>query len=611
MSFQSWLQNLRSAWGPKRRNRPNRRGVHRVAPYRPSLEGLEDRRVLAPLAPFEYAVTSPISVTTGDFNGDGKVDLATADFSLNYLPDVSVLQGNGDGTFQAARYYATDATIGGSGSIEAGDFNGDGKLDLVASEAQGDEVGDGLISVLLGNGDGSFQSTGISFTGGRAPLDMAVGDFNGDRNLDVAVSGRGSLDGEVVVMLGAGNGYFSPSDFHPVLGGAAPSVVTADFNRDGKADLAWADLEAGAVNVLQGNGDGTFQAARYYFPAGHAINLAVADLNGDGNFDLVSGNSVLQGNGDGTFWVAQNYLSEAMVGDFNGDGSLDLLVGNSLLPGRGNDAGMFPAGGGVSTLGDFNGDGIWDVASANYLANSVSIRLDDGIWDGPPTPLSPSLKINDVAVTEGNTGNVAASLTITLSAPSTQTITVAYATGNGTATAGSDYQAATGTLTFAPGETSKSIIVMVIGDRLGEPNETFVVNLNSPTNATIDDGQGLGTIVDDEPRISISDVSKSEGKKGTTTIFSFTVTLSSAYDQSVSMSFTTVDGTAKTSDGDYVSKTGTLSFAPGETKKTIIIEVKGDSKKESDETFYLDLFGLSRNALFSKNRGIGKILNDD
>jgi Calx-beta domain len=106
-------------------------------------------------------------------------------------------------------------------------------------------------------------------------------------------------------------------------------------------------------------------------------------------------------------------------------------------------------------------------------------------------------------------------------------------------------------------------------------------------------------------------VTKSEGKKNQTTLFTFTVTLSAAYDQPVTMSFRTVDGTATTSDNDYVAKTGALTFAPGETTKTITIEVKGDSKKEADETFYLDLFGLSSNALFTKRRGAGTILNDD
>jgi hypothetical protein len=162
-----------------------------------------------------------------------------------------------------------------------------------------------------------------------------------------------------------------------------------------------------------------------------------------------------------------------------------------------------------------------------------------------------------------------------------------------------------------PGETTKTIEIQVIGDHVPESNEVFVVDLSSATNAAILDSQGTVNVVDDEPRISISDVAKYESKKGKTTQFSFTVMLSAPYDQPVTMSFRTVNGTAKTNDGDYVAKIGTLTFRPGETTKTITIEVKGDSKREANETFYLDLFGLSSNALFTKNRGIGTILNDD
>src|SRR5262249_26275595 len=143
---------------------------------------------------------------------------------------------------------------------------------------------------------------------------------------------------------------------------------------------------------------------------------------------------------------------------------------------------------------------------------------------------------------------------------------------------------AAGTLIIPAGEISGTITVPVNGDRLGEPNEMFVVNLSGATNATIVDGQGVGTIVDDEPRMSISDVTRYEGKRGKTTLFTFKATLSAAYDQPVTMSFRTVDGTAKTSDGDYTAKTGTIPFAPGETTKTITIEVKGDSKREATES---------------------------
>ena len=126
----------------------------------------------------------------------------------------------------------------------------------------------------------------------------------------------------------------------------------------------------------------------------------------------------------------------------------------------------------------------------------------------------------------------------------------------------------------------------------------------------IADSQGVATITDDEPRISISDVTKREGRRNTTS-FIFTVTLSVAYDEPVTMSYRTADGTATTGDSDYVARTGTLTFNPGETIKTITIVVNGDDKKEADELFYLDLFGSSSNSLVTKNRGVGTILNDD
>ena len=221
------------------------------------------------------------------------------------------------------------------------------------------------------------------------------------------------------------------------------------------------------------------------------------------------------------------------------------------------------------------------------------------------------MSINDVTVTEGNTGAVNATFTVSLSVAYDVAVTVHYQTANGSATAGSDYAAASGDVIIAAGQTTKTFTVAVIGPGApgAEPTENFVVNLSAATNGLIVDSQGVSTILDDEPRISISDVTKAEGKKGQKTLFTFTVALSAAYDQAVTMSFRTVDGTATTSDSDYIAKTGTLTFAPGETTKTITIEVKGDRKREANETFYLDLFGNSSNSLFTKNRGLGTILN--
>jgi hypothetical protein len=247
------------------------------------------------------------------------------------------------------------------------------------------------------------------------------------------------------------------------------------------------------------------------------------------------------------------------------------------------------------------------VAAANAGSNTVSVLLNDGSGAVPP----PSLRVGDATITEGNTGTVNASFILTLSRAFDADVTVHYDTADITAAAGADYTPASGTVTIPAGQTSRTFTVAVNGDRLAEPTETFAVNLSAATNATIDDGRGIGAIVDDEPRISIGDASRLEGKAGRTTLFTFTATLSAAYDQPVTTSFRTADGTAWMSDRDYIARAGTVTFNPGETSKTITVEVRGDSRREANETFYLDLLGISSNSVFARSRGIGTILNDD
>ena len=243
-------------------------------------------------------------------------------------------------------------------------------------------------------------------------------------------------------------------------------------------------------------------------------------------------------------------------------------------------------------------------------ATNATIADNQGLGTITNDDAVPTLAINDVTQAEGNAGTTAFTFTVTLSAASGQTVTVNYATANGTAAAGVDYVATSGTLTFAPGDTTKQITVLVNGDTLNEADETFFVNLTAPTNATFTDPQGLGTITNDDAAgtLSINDVTQAEGNSGTTA-FNFTVTLSSVSAQTVTVAYATADNTA-TQPSDYTATSGTLTFAPGDTTKTVTVLVNGDTAVEPTETFFVNLTAPT-NATISDAQGLGTITNDD
>ena len=269
-----------------------------------------------------YTVRDPESVAVGDFNGDGKADLAVATGQIDGL---DVLVNNGDGTFASAVAY-NPGYVGLS--VAVGDFNKDGKLDLVEAT--------GGVSVLLGNGNGTFQAA-KHYTATNASL-VAVGDFCGKGNLDLAVAS--TYSGTVSVLQGNGNGTFQPPGVAYTVGTQPYSMAVGDFNGDGNLDLAVANYGSNNVSVLLGNGDCTFQDAVNY-AAGLPKSVAVGDFNGDGKLDLAVANylfptSVLLGNGDGTFQTQvlyEAYLGSnaVAVGDFNGDGRPDLVSALSPL----------------------------------------------------------------------------------------------------------------------------------------------------------------------------------------------------------------------------------------------------------------------------------------
>ena len=277
-----------------------------------------------------YAVGShPMFVAIGDFNGDHKPDLVATNLDSD---TVSVLIGNGDGTFQTQVTYST-GTGSGPRAVVIGDFNGDGKSDLAVSDYDIGAATDS-ISVLLGNGNGTFQPATI-YTGVTVNSSIAIGDFNGDGKSDLVIT---SPNANVVsVYLGNGNGTFQArTDFATAV--ASGAVTVADFNGDGKLDLASVSYNSSKVSVMLGNGNGTFQAQTSYTVGSGPDDVAIGDVNGDGKLDLIveSQNSadvsVLLGNGDGTFQPRTSYAAggfypwSVAISDVNGDGKVDLVL---------------------------------------------------------------------------------------------------------------------------------------------------------------------------------------------------------------------------------------------------------------------------------------------
>jgi len=338
--------------------------------------------------PIVTTATGPLDIVTADLDLDGRLDLAIANGCCDPNPghNVSILFGNGDGTFQNQVDFPTAAA---PNAVIVADVNRDGVPDLITAEYDR-----GKVSVLLGKGDGTFQPQ-VNYDTARLSEEVVTADFNQDGELDLAVCN--AVQSTVSILLGRGSGIFEPS--HDFAAGDIPQSVTeGEFNGDGKIDLAIANNSEMGVSVLLGNGDGTFRAPVSYAAGTFSIQVATADLNGDGKLDLVVSNnssntvSILLANADGIFQGHKDYAvgmapKGIVMSDFNADGKMDLAISNqnsntvSILLGNGDGTIQphidYPTGTFPDRLcaGDFNGDGRIDLAAVDVFGDAVSILL--------------------------------------------------------------------------------------------------------------------------------------------------------------------------------------------------------------------------------------------
>jgi hypothetical protein len=324
---------------------------------------------------FFSQMVRPIVVGAGDFNGDGYPDLVTA--STTTADSISIFIGNGDGTFEQPIAYSVDAN---PYAIAVGDFDEDGKLDLV-------EIGgatSGSISIFTGNGDGTLQLKAHYTTPGGLTK-IVIGDYDLDGHADFAIAGVSSHSGVLSIFLGNGDGTFH-SAFDYDTGDRPTWIAVGDVNGDGNSDLVVAHDISSQVSIYLGSGDGSFQPGVDYHTSSPSASVAIADVNGDGLLDMVTNFdpthiAVVFGNGDGTFTRRATYsidypVLDIKLSDFDGDGIPDIAIARGGI-GRfavmhGNGDGTFQAYTTVSgqlldvslTIADFNGDGNSDIAAA-------------------------------------------------------------------------------------------------------------------------------------------------------------------------------------------------------------------------------------------------------
>jgi hypothetical protein len=504
-----------------------------------------------------------------DLNGDNNLDLVKPN---NWDDSVSVLMGNGDGTFDTKVDYPI---AGDPYSVATADLNGDTFMDILSVGSQFSSIGS--ISVLLGNGDGTFQ-THEDYSLGLSSTMLKVVDLNDDNILDVIGINNGA--GSISVLLGNGDGTFQTHEDYAVGSSPYGGLTTSDFNNDDFVDIVVAN-QRNSISVLMGNGDGTFSNAVNYTTGTEPDAVESGDLNGDTFPDVVTANSISNNisvfinNGDGTFANKVDYATGGIslglsLLDLNGDDNLDAVTvdcNGSVSVFMGNGNGTFDAKVSYTTGGcpymirpgqaDFNKDGILDFAVSSYEDSIVSVLIGNGdgtfqdaqnfdatggpygqmITDDFNNDSLPDMVIADsgsslisillnnldlpavefpAATASGSESTTSPAIDVSLSAANDVDVNVDYAVTGGTATGGGvDYTLASGTLNIPEGATLAEIPLAIINDSSPESSETIQITLSNSTNSILGNNDTLTyTITGNDTTGTVTSGSSSNGGSG-------------------------------------------------------------------------------------------------
>lgn len=526
-----------------------------------------------------------------------------------YGADLNVFNGTApNGTW---RLYVVDDEAGDAGSIATGwalviTTNGGGTSWInITSSSIG--MGNGTVSYTVAANPGASQRTGTITVNGQVHTITQAGSGGGCSSTTIA-------PGQTI------NGSLTTSDC--VLSGTTRYVDVYSFNGTAGQKVAvsmsssafdtYLYLVNSSSQILVGNDDGgggtnsRIPATSGFFtlPAtgSYSIRATTYYPSSTGSYSISLVNETVC-----TFSISPTSRSFSSPG---GNGSFSVSSASGCAWSAVSNAGWIT----TSSSGTGNGTVNYTVAANSGTSQRTGTITVNGRTHTVTQSFAalPSLTINNGVVTEGNTGTTSASFTVKLSAATSSEVRVSYKTANGTAVAGSDYQTTQGQLVFSPGQTTKSVIVPVIGDLLAEANETFLVNLSAPINASIADAQAVGTITDNEvsTKIRVNSVTVTERNTGVNVSAVFTVSLTAASTQTVTVKYATANGTALAT-ADYGARSlTTLTFLPGQTTRTVAVQVRGDVLDEVNETFKLVLSSPA-NATLYNTQGVCTIIDDD